>query len=89
MNDYLAQYSASIERMNEIGRQGNLNSVHISILYRRELKNAMRALRQVIAQERNAETRRLYQELLGTLKHLHYSLIGAENCSIALTIGQN
>jgi hypothetical protein len=56
---------------------------------RREGKRAMKALRTVIAQEADPHIPGMYEEQLGTLKHLHHYLLGLEACAVAETIQHN
>jgi hypothetical protein len=97
MNESLAWYSSCIERMNAVARQGRFKAVPagsvkdlpVSQAYRRELKQALRAIRHVIADEANPEVRGHYVNMLQALKHLHYCLITSEDCVITLSTLQN
>jgi hypothetical protein len=81
------RYNAAIARMNAI--RGDLNAVPVVHAYRLALKDALKALREVIAQEDKAETRVVQRELLRTLKRLHFHLCVMEHCSIHIATELN
>jgi cell fate (sporulation/competence/biofilm development) regulator YmcA (YheA/YmcA/DUF963 family) len=87
MHDAESRYNAAITRMNAI--RGDLNAVPVVHAYRLALKDALQALREVIAHESNPETRVVQHELLRTLKRLHYHLCVMEHCSVRIATELN
>jgi hypothetical protein len=83
----VARYNAAIAAVNAL--KGDLNSVPVVQACRLALKDALRALRDIIAQEEQAETRVLQRELLRTLKRLHYHLCVMEHCSVRIATELN
>jgi hypothetical protein len=86
-SEAVERYRAAIARMNAI--RVDPNSLPANRACRLALKDALRALRDMIAEETNPEARALLQDLLRTLKRLHYNLCVMDWCSVGIAVQEN
>jgi hypothetical protein len=82
-------YSHAVHALNAIGHRGSLNSAHIAEAYRKQLKVVLRCVRRIIATEPDQALRSHWEEMLDTLKRLHWHIVVIEACDIGIATEMN
>jgi hypothetical protein len=89
MRAEITDYNAALMRVNVLTAQGLFRSLPHAEAIRVALKEALRAMRRMIATERRPPRRQVMESMLGDLKRIHWHMLKGEKLLFNRAIGNN